>query len=91
MSTLTWGLIGREMDFVLMASVDIYESGVADWRLANICQGLVQCLHMGNLDVLRDWGHAKDYLRMQWVMLQQEQPEGFVIATGVQYSVRQFI
>ncbi|MDP4835549.1 MAG: GDP-mannose 4,6-dehydratase, partial [Burkholderiales bacterium] len=46
---------------------------------------------MGNLDALRDWGHAKDYVRMQWMMLQQEQPEDFVIATGVQYSVRQFI
>jgi GDPmannose 4,6-dehydratase len=46
---------------------------------------------MGNIDALRDWGHAKDYVRMQWMMLQQEQPEDFVIATGVQYSVRQFI
>ena len=46
---------------------------------------------MGNLDALRDWGHAKDYVRMQWIMLQQDQPEDFVIATGVQYSVRQFI
>jgi GDPmannose 4,6-dehydratase len=46
---------------------------------------------MGNLDALRDWGHAKDYVRMQWMMLQQDQPEDFVIATGVQYSVRQFI
>jgi GDPmannose 4,6-dehydratase len=46
---------------------------------------------MGNLDALRDWGHAKDYVRMQWLMLQQEQPEDFVIATGVQYTVRQFI
>ena len=46
---------------------------------------------MGNLDALRDWGHAEDYVRMQWMMLQQEQPEDFVIATGVQYSVRQFI
>ena len=59
--------------------------------LANIAQGLEQCLYMGNLDALRDWGHAKDYVRMQWMMLQQEQPEDFVIATGVQYSVRQFI
>ncbi len=50
-----------------------------------------QCLFMGNLDALRDWGHAKDYVRMQWMMLQQEKPEDFVIATGVQYSVRQFI
>jgi GDPmannose 4,6-dehydratase len=46
---------------------------------------------MGNIDALRDWGHAKDYVRMQWMMLQQEQPEDFVIATGVQYTVRQFI
>ena len=59
--------------------------------LANIAQGLEGCLYMGNLDALRDWGHAKDYVRMQWMMLQQEQAEDFVIATGVQYSVRQFI
>ena len=59
--------------------------------LANIAQGLEECLYMGNLDALRDWGHAKDYVRMQWMMLQQDQPEDFVIATGVQYSVRQFI
>ncbi len=59
--------------------------------LANISQGLEDCLYMGNLDALRDWGHAKDYVRMQWLMLQQDQPEDFVIATGVQYSVRQFI
>jgi GDPmannose 4,6-dehydratase len=59
--------------------------------LANIAQGLEKCLFMGNLDALRDWGHAKDYVRMQWMMLQQEQPEDFVIATGVQYSVRDFI
>ncbi|MEY3489611.1 MAG: GDP-mannose 4,6-dehydratase [Pseudomonadota bacterium] len=59
--------------------------------LANMAQGLEQCLYMGNLDALRDWGHAKDYVRMQWLMLQQETPEDFVIATGVQYSVRQFI
>ena len=59
--------------------------------LANISQGLEECLYMGNLDALRDWGHAKDYVRMQWMMLQQEQPEDFVIATGVQFSVRQFI
>jgi GDPmannose 4,6-dehydratase len=59
--------------------------------LANISQGLEECLYMGNLDALRDWGHAKDYVRMQWMMLQQEQPEDFVIASGVQYSVRQFI
>ena len=59
--------------------------------LANIAQGLEKCLYMGNLDALRDWGHAKDYVRMQWLMLQQETPEDFVIATGVQYSVREFI
>ncbi|NCT99001.1 MAG: GDP-mannose 4,6-dehydratase [Comamonadaceae bacterium] len=59
--------------------------------LAHIAQGLERCLYMGNLDSLRDWGHAKDYVRMQWMMLQQERPEDFVIATGVQYSVRQFI
>lgn len=59
--------------------------------LANMAQGLEKCLHMGNLDALRDWGHAKDYVRMQWMMLQQEQAEDFVIATGVQYSVREFI
>ncbi len=59
--------------------------------LANVAQGLEQCLYIGNMDALRDWGHAKDYVRMQWLMLQQEQPEDFVIATGVQYSVRQFI
>lgn len=59
--------------------------------LANIAQGLESCLYMGNMDSLRDWGHAKDYVRMQWMMLQQNQPEDFVIATGVQYSVRQFI
>lgn len=59
--------------------------------LANIAQGLDRCLYMGNMDALRDWGHAKDYVRMQWMMLQQDQPADFVIATGVQYSVRQFI
>lgn len=59
--------------------------------LANISQGLESCLYMGNMDALRDWGHAKDYVRMQWMMLQQERPEDFVIATGVQFSVRQFI
>ncbi|MCL1948074.1 MAG: GDP-mannose 4,6-dehydratase [Chitinivibrionia bacterium] len=59
--------------------------------LANISQGLEKCLYMGNLNSLRDWGHAKDYVRMQWLMLQQEKPDDFVIATGVQYSVRQFI
>lgn len=59
--------------------------------LANIAQGLESCLFMGNMDSLRDWGHAKDYVRMQWMMLQQETPDDFVIATGVQYSVREFI
>jgi GDPmannose 4,6-dehydratase len=59
--------------------------------LANIAQGLEECLYMGNIDALRDWGHAKDYVRMQWMMLQQPQPEDFVIATGVQYTVRQFV
>jgi GDPmannose 4,6-dehydratase len=59
--------------------------------LANIAQGLENCLYMGNIDALRDWGHAKDYVRMQWMMLQQDQPEDFVIATGKQYSVREFI
>ena len=59
--------------------------------LANIAQGLEDCLYMGNIDALRDWGHAKDYVRMQWMMLQQDTPDDFVIATGVQYSVRQFI
>ena len=59
--------------------------------LANIAQGLEQCLYMGNMDALRDWGHAKDYVRMQWMMLQQDEADDFVIATGVQYSVRQFI
>ncbi len=59
--------------------------------MANISQGLENCLYMGNIDALRDWGHAKDYVRMQWMMLQQDSAEDFVIATGVQYSVRQFI
>jgi GDPmannose 4,6-dehydratase len=59
--------------------------------LTNISQGLEKCLYMGNIDSLRDWGHAKDYVRMQWMMLQQDTPEDFVIATGVQYTVRQFI
>jgi GDPmannose 4,6-dehydratase len=59
--------------------------------LANISQGLETCLYMGNMNALRDWGHAKDYVRMQWLMLQQDQPDDFVIATGQQYSVRQFI
>ena len=59
--------------------------------LSNIAQGLERCLYMGNIDALRDWGHARDYVRMQWMMLQQEKAEDFVIATGLQYSVRQFI
>jgi GDPmannose 4,6-dehydratase len=59
--------------------------------LANISQGLEDCLYMGNLDALRDWGHARDYVRMQWLMLQQQQAQDYVIATGQQYSVRQFI
>jgi GDPmannose 4,6-dehydratase len=59
--------------------------------LSNIAQGLEKCLFLGNMDALRDWGHAKDYVRMQWMMLQQDEPEDFVIATGIQYSVRQFI
>ena len=59
--------------------------------LANISQGLEPCLYMGNLDSLRDWGHARDYVRMQWLMLQQQVAEDFVIATGRQYSVREFI
>jgi GDPmannose 4,6-dehydratase len=59
--------------------------------LAHIAQGLEPCLYMGNIDSLRDWGHAKDYVRMQWMMLQQDTPEDYVIATGKQYSVREFI
>ncbi len=59
--------------------------------LANIAQGLESCLYMGNIDSLRDWGHAKDYVRMQWMMLQQEVADDFVIATGRQNSVREFI
>lgn len=59
--------------------------------LANIAQGIEKCLYMGNIDALRDWGHAKDYVRMQWLMLQQDYPEDFVIATGVQFTVRDFI
>jgi GDPmannose 4,6-dehydratase len=59
--------------------------------LANIGYGLDQCLYMGNLDAMRDWGHAKDYVRMQWLMLQQDKPEDYVIASGKQHSVRQFI
>ena len=59
--------------------------------LANISQGLESCLYLGNLDALRDWGHAKDFVRMQWMMLQQDAAEDYVIATGKQYSVREFI
>lgn len=59
--------------------------------LARIKLGLQDCLYLGNLDALRDWGHAKDYVEMQWLMLQQEQPEDFVIATGKQYNVRDFV
>ncbi len=59
--------------------------------LANISQGLEPCLYMGNINALRDWGHARDYVEMQWLMLQQEQAEDFVIATGKQISVRDFI
>ncbi|WP_341327372.1 GDP-mannose 4,6-dehydratase [Methylotuvimicrobium sp. KM2] len=59
--------------------------------LANIAQGVEQCLFMGNMNALRDWGHAKDYVRMQWMMLQQDEPDDFVIAAGVQFSVREFI
>jgi len=59
--------------------------------LCNIAQGLESCLYMGNMDALRDWGHAKDYARMQWLMLQQEKAQDYVIATGTQHSVREFI
>ena len=59
--------------------------------LSNISQGLESCIYMGNMDALRDWGHAKDFVKMQWLMLQQDKPEDFVIATGVQFSVRDFI
>ena len=59
--------------------------------LANISQGVESCLYLGNMDALRDWGHARDYVEMQWLMLQQATPEDFVIATGIQYSVRQFV
>ena len=59
--------------------------------LANIALGLDNCLRMGNIDALRDWGHAKDYVQMQWMMLQQDEPKDYVIASGKQYSVREFI
>lgn len=59
--------------------------------LANISQGLESCLYLGNMDALRDWGHAKDYVKMQWLMLQQETPDDYVIASGKQYTVREFV
>ncbi|MBV1905432.1 MAG: GDP-mannose 4,6-dehydratase [Pseudomonadales bacterium] len=59
--------------------------------LSNIAQGIEQCLYLGNLSALRDWGHARDYVKMQWLMLQQNQAEDFVIASGEQYSVREFV
>jgi len=59
--------------------------------LANISQGLEKCLYLGNMNALRDWGHAKDYVLMQWMMLQQDKPEDYVISTGMQYSVRDFV
>jgi GDPmannose 4,6-dehydratase len=59
--------------------------------IANISQGLESCLYLGNMDALRDWGHAKDYVRMQWMMLQQDEADDFVIATGKQISVREFV
>nr|WP_297351702.1 GDP-mannose 4,6-dehydratase [uncultured Caldimonas sp.] len=59
--------------------------------VARLALGLQDCLYLGNLSALRDWGHARDYVEMQWMMLQQDQPEDYVIATGVQYSVRQFV
>ena len=59
--------------------------------MARIALGLQDCLYLGNLSALRDWGHARDYVEMQWLMLQQQQPEDFVIATGVQVSVREFV
>lgn len=59
--------------------------------MARIALGLQDCLYLGNMSALRDWGHARDYVEMQWLMLQQDKPEDFVIATGVQYSVRDFV
>ncbi|WPB55483.1 GDP-mannose 4,6-dehydratase [Xylophilus sp. GOD-11R] len=59
--------------------------------LANVAQGLENCLYLGNMSALRDWGHAKDYVRMQWMMLQREQPVDYVIASGIQYSIREFV
>ena len=61
----------------------------APWRASKL--GLQDCLYLGNLNALRDWGHARDYVEMQWLMLQQETPEDFVIATGEQHSVRDFV
>tara|TARA_X000000950_G_C13908328_1_gene657907 strand:- start:1818 stop:2942 length:1125 start_codon:yes stop_codon:yes gene_type:complete len=59
--------------------------------ICNIALGLESCLYLGNIDVLRDWGHAKDFVEMQWLMLQQEKPEDYVISTGIQYSIRDFL
>ena len=59
--------------------------------LSRIKLGLQDCLYLGNLDSLRDWGHAKDYVEMQWLLMQQDQPEDWVIATGIQHSVRDFV
>ena len=59
--------------------------------ISSLFHGKIKCLYLGNLDSKRDWGHAKDYVRMQWMMLQQDEPEDFVIATGQQFSVRDFI
>ncbi|WP_445361578.1 GDP-mannose 4,6-dehydratase [Microbulbifer sp. EKSA005] len=59
--------------------------------LANVAQGLERCLYLGELNALRDWGHARDYVEMQWLMLQQESPRDFIISTGLQYSVRDFV
>src|SRR5690606_30938689 len=59
--------------------------------LSNVAQGLAPCVFLGNLDAVRDWGHARDYVRMQWLMLQQEVPDDYVIATGEQHSVREFV
>ena len=59
--------------------------------LSKIAYGMEKCLYLGNLDALRDWGHAKDFIEMQWLMLQQDKPEDFVIATGEQFKVRDFI
>src|SRR3546814_4742138 len=70
-----------------------YELRIRYWSSV-VCSsdlGLQDCLYLGNLSALRDWGHARDYVEMQWLMLQQDEPDDFVIATGVQYSVRQFV